>query len=1026
MAKNDNLTDFLTDVASAIRAKKGTTDKINPQDFSSEIESIEAGGAGNPIIAKSEAEMTALLTDENVGKYVMYIPEEEVGEKVWSPVEHVRKGDFLTDLYFNTSVTPDFSELNWDNASTESDGSLRVDLVDFDASGVSPYLNAYKISDDEYAIKLIDGSNKDYVQIIYQSTTGWNGASVHLDDSWKAYSTYQQPIWEQWISKTGEWEQIKKVEPIKDGDEFNGIYFNYNIEPVYPDTLDWGAPSSYAGEARCVFYIADSNGGILAMIYAMSQYDGDDGISGDTVMLYGIVGKDSDDYSEQFRSMYMYNSNNEIPSSFSSVVSELGWSYKQPITKEYLKEAIPDAVEPFVFSIAKDDPEKWMNWNLFGQVVSTTPFPAYRSGQAYVVVKNDDDTIAAKGSYDLNALDKNASVRTIHKGYSGYNDRGELVVGEALQDIGGKLIANKVKGEFPKEYLESIDGIGPYAFAGKDDLTKIVIPSNIGRIYKDAFMGCPAEIVIESAPKSIVLYSEAFTGYSTSESKPVTLSRSFSVVGDTLPSALQHVNSTDVKKLCESKGSILDETSTVYLNGEVLSNLDTTDKNVDYVGDNIFENNNLLESVTLILNGTGSGRFVGESAFENCVNLKRLHIEPSNNTASTLDGLCPYAFKGCTSLTDVSFGGYIRQFQTGCFEDCTGLKSISLPDAMTIKDIFKGCSNIEFLSIPKAEISYEYRSTYHLSYIFGDNSTHDSFDSVTYQLSSISGTKYTGYVPKTLKSLEIRSEYIGPYFCMGLSLESLHLPNVTRAGDGAFNNLSLSDGLYITDLSKFCSMTIGSSDSGSPVGGGKLYLNNELVSSLIIPEGITSFWPVVKGCTSITEVTLPQSLEEIVNSAFANCINLSTINFAINGQLTLIGSSAFYNCSKLTSITIPDSVTSIGSNAFFSCESLTSVTFGENSQLMSIGSRAFYNCSKLTSITIPESVTSINFIALSIGSETNKATITFLSTTPPSIDSSTFFAEYLNKIIVPKGSGEAYKAATNWSVFADYIEEAEE
>lgn len=43
MAKNDNLQDFLTDVADAIRAKKGTTAKINPQDFSSEIASIQSG-----------------------------------------------------------------------------------------------------------------------------------------------------------------------------------------------------------------------------------------------------------------------------------------------------------------------------------------------------------------------------------------------------------------------------------------------------------------------------------------------------------------------------------------------------------------------------------------------------------------------------------------------------------------------------------------------------------------------------------------------------------------------------------------------------------------------------------------------------------------------------------------------------------------------------------------------------------------------------------------------------------------------
>lgn len=44
MAKNDNLSDFMTDIADAIRAKKGTSEPINAQDFSSEIASIEGGG----------------------------------------------------------------------------------------------------------------------------------------------------------------------------------------------------------------------------------------------------------------------------------------------------------------------------------------------------------------------------------------------------------------------------------------------------------------------------------------------------------------------------------------------------------------------------------------------------------------------------------------------------------------------------------------------------------------------------------------------------------------------------------------------------------------------------------------------------------------------------------------------------------------------------------------------------------------------------------------------------------------------
>ena len=43
MSKADNLKDFLTDLADAIRAKKGSTDLINPQDFSSEIASLPSG-----------------------------------------------------------------------------------------------------------------------------------------------------------------------------------------------------------------------------------------------------------------------------------------------------------------------------------------------------------------------------------------------------------------------------------------------------------------------------------------------------------------------------------------------------------------------------------------------------------------------------------------------------------------------------------------------------------------------------------------------------------------------------------------------------------------------------------------------------------------------------------------------------------------------------------------------------------------------------------------------------------------------
>ena len=74
MAKNDNLKDFLTDVADAIRAKKGTSDKINPQDFSAEIASIQGGGA-IPLIptytghADAEGLRAIGWTDEDIAYY---------------------------------------------------------------------------------------------------------------------------------------------------------------------------------------------------------------------------------------------------------------------------------------------------------------------------------------------------------------------------------------------------------------------------------------------------------------------------------------------------------------------------------------------------------------------------------------------------------------------------------------------------------------------------------------------------------------------------------------------------------------------------------------------------------------------------------------------------------------------------------------------------------------------------------------------------------------------------------------------
>ena len=184
--------------------------------------------------------------------------------------------------------------------------------------------------------------------------------------------------------------------------------------------------------------------------------------------------------------------------------------------------------------------------------------------------------------------------------------------------------------------------------------------------------------------------------------------------------------------------------------------------------------------------------------------------------------------------------------------------------------------------------------------------------------------------------------------------------------------------------------------------------------------GVTKIRSYAFAFSKITNITFPDSLTEIGQYSIYFCSSLTSITIPAN--VTSIGGYAFSNCSSLTSITIPANVTSIGGGAFFYCSSLTSINIPDS--VTSISSDTFGFCSSLTQITIPANVTSIGGSALQIGSSTNKATITMKPTTPPQISSNTFTTSKLNKIIVPVGCGDTYKSATNWSNFADYIEEA--
>jgi len=137
-------------------------------------------------------------------------------------------------------------------------------------------------------------------------------------------------------------------------------------------------------------------------------------------------------------------------------------------------------------------------------------------------------------------------------------------------------------------------------------------------------------------------------------------------------------------------------------------------------------------------------------------------------------------------------------------------------------------------------------------------------------------------------------------------------------------------------------------------------------------------------CSSLSSVTIPDSVTSIGRFAFGYCSSLTSVT--IPDSVTSIGQDAFWDCSNLMSVKIPDSVTSIENMAFRNCSNLTSVIIGN--KVTSIGRWAFKDCLNLTNITIPDSVTQIGSRAFS--GCINLKSITFLGNAPSSFGSDVF------------------------------------
>lgn len=168
-------------------------------------------------------------------------------------------------------------------------------------------------------------------------------------------------------------------------------------------------------------------------------------------------------------------------------------------------------------------------------------------------------------------------------------------------------------------------------------------------------------------------------------------------------------------------------------------------------------------------------------------------------------------------------------------------------------------------------------------------------------------------------------EYIPYFFLYSTSLVAIKIPNniksinsyafydcrdftsitipdsVIDIGESAFSGYNKLQDIYITDIAAWCNISglYNLMDYGS--SSKNLYLNNELVTSILIPDGVTAIPPsTFRNCYSLINITIPNGVTSIGDYAISGCSGL--MSATIPSSVGAIGNYAFYNCSKLRNI----------------------------------------------------------------------------------------------------------------------------
>ena len=304
-----------------------------------------------------------------------------------------------------------------------------------------------------------------------------------------------------------------------------------------------------------------------------------------------------------------------------------------------------------------------------------------------------------------------------------------------------------------------------------------------------------------------------------------------------------------------------------------------------------------------------------------------------------------------------------------------------------------------------------------------------TYNGVQYSVTSIGSYAFSGCSSLTSITIPKSVTLIGSDAFYGCSsLTSINIPeSMDTIGWYAFSYCESLTAVHISSIGAWCKLSFGS-NSNPIYYAQNLYLNGELVTELVIPEGVTSIRRgAFEGCSSLKTITIPKSVTSIESYAFFSCSSLTSIS--IPESVTSIGNGTFSDCESLTSINIPESVTSIGDEAFYNCNSLTKVNIPNKVSEIKWGT--FRGCKNLKELTLGKGLKKIgcgradNSGALEECKRLEK--ITIYATQPPRIDGdgNSIFSDatYENAMLyVPQGSVLKYQVMTGWNGFNNISE----